>query len=97
MTAYVLAQLSIHDPERYAAYAAGFLDTLTPYDGRLLVADDSPDVVSGEWPHQKVVLLAFPSRAEADGWSSSRAYQRIAIDREASTEATVLVLRGAPP
>jgi uncharacterized protein (DUF1330 family) len=97
MTAYVLAQLSIHDPQRYAAYATSFLETLSPYDGRLLVADERPDVVGGEWPHHKVVLLAFPSRGDADRWASSPVYQRIAIDREASTDAVVLVLRGIEP
>jgi uncharacterized protein (DUF1330 family) len=97
VTTYVLAQLSIHDPERYARYAAGFLATLAPYDGRLLVADDAPDLLAGEWPHDKVVLLAFPDREAAQRWSSSPAYRRIAVDREASTEATVLVLRGVAP
>jgi len=95
VTAYVLAQLSIHDPERYASYAAAFLATLAPYDGRLLVADDAPDVVAGEWPHDKVVLLAFRDRAEAERWSTSADYRRIAVDREASADATVLFLRGA--
>ena len=36
MTAYVLAQITIHDPERYARYQAEFMPVLLKYDGMLV-------------------------------------------------------------
>jgi uncharacterized protein (DUF1330 family) len=36
VSAYVIAQLSIHDRARYDRYAAAFLPTLQPFGGRLL-------------------------------------------------------------
>jgi uncharacterized protein (DUF1330 family) len=54
MSAYVLAQLTIHDRARYDRYAAGFMDVLKRFDGRLLAADESPDRVEDSWPHQRV-------------------------------------------
>ncbi len=93
MTTYVLAQLSIHDPERYGRYVRAFADTLAPFAGRLLVADPRPQVLEGEWPHEKVVLIEFADQVEADRWAHSDAYAAIAADRRAATTATVLALR----
>lgn len=94
MTAYVAAQLQIHDPARYQAYARRFASTLTGFDGRLLVADDQPDVLSGEWPYDKFVLLRFASTQAATEWSSSGTYRRIARDRDAAATTTALLLKG---
>ena len=93
MTTYVLAQLSIHDPERYGRYVRAFADALAPFAGRLLVADDRPQVLEGEWPYDKVVLIEFADRDEAERWAGSDAYRSISVDRRAATTATVLSLR----
>ena len=97
MTAYVLAQLTIHDRARYDRYAAQFMDVLRRVHGRLLAADESPEVLEGTWPYQKVVLIEFKDREEARRWAESPEYRKIAIDREASTTATVLAFEGLQP
>ena len=43
---YVIAQLSIHDRERYDRYTAGFMDVLRQFQGRLLVSDEAPRVAA---------------------------------------------------
>ncbi len=93
MTTSLLAQLSIHDPDRYARYVMAFTDTLRPFDGRLLVADTRPEVLEGEWTLDKVVLIEFGDREEADRWATSDAYLAIAGDRKAAANATVIALR----
>lgn len=64
MITYVLAQLTIHDRARYDRYAAQFMGVLRGFQGRLLAADESPEVLEGSWPHQKVVLIG-PGRSWA--------------------------------
>lgn len=91
---YVLAQISIHDRERYDRYAARFLDVLEAHQGMLLAADEKPTVIEGRWPRDKVVLVSFPNREQFDSWVSSPDYQQISTDRAASTEGTVLLVRG---
>src|SRR5215813_15470226 len=97
MSAFVLAQLTIHDRARYDRYAARFMDVLGRFEGRLLAADESPEVLEGKWPYQKVVLIEFKDREEALRWATSPEYRRIAVDREASTTATVLTVTGLRP
>ena len=94
MSAYIVAQLSIHDRARYDRYAAAFFPTLQPFGGRLLAADEGPQVLEGAWARDKLVLIAFPDAAAAKAWAASAAYQAIAVDRLAGSEAVVLLAEG---
>jgi len=94
MSVYVIAQVSIHDRARYDRYVARFIGVLAGFDGRMLAADESPVVVEGTWPHDKVVLLEFPDRDAFARWASSPAYTEIARDRIAATTGCVLLVSG---
>jgi len=94
MTAYVIAQIRIHDRTRYDRYAAGFLPTLPPFGGRLLAADENPAVMEGDWPSDKVVLIAFPDAEKARAWAASPAYAAITVDRVAATDGVVILAQG---
>ena len=94
MSVYALAQISIHDRARYDCYASQFMRVLAGFDGRLLAADEAPVVVEGTWPHQKVVLIAFPDRDAFERWASSPEYTEIAKDRIAATTGCVLLVSG---
>ena len=91
---YVVAQLTIHDRERYQRYTAGFMAVLKQHGGRLLASDESPEVVEGSWERDKVVLLSFADRSAYEAWASSEAYRRIARDRIAASEGPVLLVQG---
>jgi len=99
MTVYVLAQLRIHDRERYGRYMNNFIARYTEvfgkFGGKLLAADDEPRVLEGEWwDRNKVVLMGFPDAASATAWMTSPEYNEIAVDRVAGAEAVVLLVKG---
>jgi uncharacterized protein (DUF1330 family) len=94
MTVYAVAQISIHDRERYDRYAARFLPVLSRYGGRLLAADEKPEVVEGAWSYQKIVIMSFPDRSTFERWSNSSEYQEISRDRTAATTGVVLMVTG---
>ena len=96
MTVYAIAQLTIHDRARYQRYAAAFLPVLLQYGGRLLAADDHPEVTEGQWDSDKVVLMAFPDREAFTAWAASPEYREIATDRLAAAETTAILVRGLP-
>lgn len=96
MSVYALAQISIHDRARYDRYVSQFMRVLAPFEGRVLAADESPVVLEGTWPHQKVVLLEFPDRSEFERWANSREYTEIAKDRIAASTGCVLLVSGIP-
>jgi len=94
MAIYVVAQITIHDRTRYERYAARFGAVLAKYQGRLLVADEQPELAQGSWTHDKLVVFGFDDRAALERFRSSDEYTTIARDREAATEGVVLVVRG---
>lgn len=95
MAVYALAQLRIHDADRYGRYMARFMPVLTKYNGRLLAADETPRVLEGEWwDRNKVVLMEFTDSAAFRAWATSPEYTEIAADRKAGADAVVLLIKG---
>jgi uncharacterized protein (DUF1330 family) len=94
MTVYTIAQLKFKDIAAYRRYQQGFPAVFARFNAELLAADETPEVVEGEWSGDKVVLLAFPDEAEARRFHEDPAYQAIAVDRHAGADAIVLRVRG---
>jgi uncharacterized protein (DUF1330 family)/SAM-dependent methyltransferase len=96
-TVYVLAQLRIHDRAHYDAYARRFLAAIARSGGVILSADEAPAIMEGSWPHQKAVLLRFPSEASLRAWESSDAYRVLAAERRAASVGSVVLLHQFTP
>lgn len=94
MTVYAVAQLRFTDRAAYGRYQARFMEVFTRFAGRLLAADERPQVAEGEWPYEKLVLMSFPDEAAFHAWADSPAYRDISRDRLAGTEAVVVLARG---
>ena len=94
MTVYAIAQLTITDRAVYNRYAERFMSVFDRFQGRLLAADESPQVVEGTWEREKVVLLSFPDEAAFREWLESPDYQEIVKDRHASSNGPVLLVKG---
>jgi uncharacterized protein (DUF1330 family) len=94
MACYFVAQLNVHDPDRYARYLEGTAEQLEMHGGRLLAVDLDPAVLEGEWPYGRTVIIEFPSRDHLDAWYGSEGYRRIAEHRHAAATGNVVALEG---
>ena len=94
MTVYAIAQLTITDRTAYNRYQSRFMSVMNRYKGRLLAADEHPQVVEGQWDREKLVLLSFPDEAAFREWADSPDYQEIAKDRKAGSTAVILLVKG---
>lgn len=95
MTTYVIARITVTDPERYQRYLAPFREILSQYNGEILAAG-SPEVLEGEESHQRLAMVSFPTGEDARRWYHSPEYQKICEDRLASSQAVLVLLEGAP-
>jgi uncharacterized protein (DUF1330 family) len=92
MTAYVIADIDVHDAETYGRYAALVPGTLEPYEGRFLVRGGDHETIEGNWRPRRLVVLEFPSADHARRWYASEAYvAAMQIRHSASTGGIVLV------
>lgn len=94
MTVYAIAQLRFTDRAAYDRYQIRFMDIFRRYQGTLLAADESPQLIEGQWDRDKVVLMSFPDEAAFRLWSESPDYQEISKDRWAGADTVVLLTKG---
>ena len=97
MPVYTIAQLKFTNIDAYRRYQKAFPAVFARFNARVLVADESPRVIEGDWPRDKVVILAFPDEAEAMRFQGSPEYLEIAKDRKAGADAVVLMAKGFEP
>jgi uncharacterized protein (DUF1330 family) len=94
MPVYIMAQISIHDRAAYDVYSNGFLEIFARYSGELLAVSEDAQVVEGEWPYTRTVLIRFPSADEARRWYESPEYQALAQHRLRGSRGNVVIVEG---
>lgn len=97
MPAYVVGQVTVHDPVEYNKYMAGFMDAFAPFGGRVLAAAEDAEVLEGEWPRGRTVVLEFPSMAQAKSWYESPKYQAIVQHRFKAAKSNIVLANGFEP
>ena len=97
MSVYVMAHIAIEDRDEYARYEAGFLEIFSQYRGELLAVSDAPEVVEGEWPYTRAVLIRFPDAEEARRWYESPEYQALARHRWNASTGSIIRVDGFGP
>lgn len=95
MTAYMIAQIEIHDPAEYQHYLAGFMPIFERHGGRLLATSKNRlERIEGDWPLSGVVVMAFPSMAAAHEWHADPDYQALAEIRKRAATANIALVEG---
>ena len=85
MTAYIIAQVNVTNPEEFEAYRAQVPATLAIYDGEYVVRGGEIEALEGELAYPRVVVIKFPSMERAKAWHSSVEYSGPMAVRQAST------------
>ncbi|HEX4655467.1 MAG TPA: DUF1330 domain-containing protein [Mycobacteriales bacterium] len=97
MSAYLVFNYAITDPEGYGAYPPAAFATMNGHEIEILVADyqsESKEGAAGE----VTVVLRFPSKEAALGWYDSDGYGAVKHLRTSnSTGITVLCDAFTPP
>jgi uncharacterized protein (DUF1330 family) len=94
LKAFVIAAETIGDEAMSAEYRKQVPATVEPFGGKIIVRGGKFTTVEGEWTHPRVVVIEFPSRAAAEGWYGSAAYQNIISLRLKSTTSDLIIIDG---
>lgn len=76
MAAYLIAEVTVSNPEGYEEYRKLVGPSLDKYNGRFLVRGGKVEVVEGNWSPKRIVVCEFPSMARAKEWYDSPEYSR---------------------
>lgn len=96
MAAYVICEIDVQDPERYPDYTKLVPATLEPFGGEFIARGGETASFEGEAPKGRIVVIRFPSKAQAEAWWNSEAYQRAARIRRSASVGRIFVVDGVP-
>ena len=74
MSAYVIAEIDVHNPELFEEYRKLVPATIAKYGGKYLVRGGATDSKEGGWRPARLVVLEFPSMEQAKKWYHSPEY-----------------------
>jgi uncharacterized protein (DUF1330 family) len=97
MPAYVIADVTVHDPDGYAEYAKENNATVPEHGGRFIVRGGPVEVAEGDWDPGRVVVIEFPSMEDLKAWWNSDRYQAAAEIRRANSTGKILFVEGYEP
>jgi uncharacterized protein (DUF1330 family) len=89
MSAYLVFNYTVTNPDGYQAYPPAAMPTL-PGDAEVVVADYESEPTEGE-PGHVTVVLRFPSKEAARAWYESEPYQAIKHHRTSNIEGVAVL------
>ena len=94
MAAYLVAQVRIHDPEAYQQYKEAVPAIVARFGGRFRARGGELEVLEGEWPLPRLVIIEFESREAAHLFYDSPEYRKILPLRHGASEGNVVIVEG---
>ena len=86
MSAYVIGEIEVTDPAAYEEYRKQVLAVVTKYGGKFIVRGGKVDAKEGGWTPKRIVVLEFPSLAQAQKWYDSPEYAPLIKLRQKAVE-----------
>ena len=94
MPAYIVAELTITDPDGFEEYREGVPATVERYGGRYIVRGGKLEALEGEWQPRRLSVLEFPTAEQAKAWWSSEEYRELKALRQRAAKTNMLVVEG---
>jgi len=94
MPAYVIFLVDVSDAARYDNYKARSGPSVVSAGGRYLVRGGESQVLEGDLPAGRTVVIEFPDVAAARAWYDGPEYSEIRRLREGAADVTLYVVDG---
>ena len=95
MKGYLIAQIEVTDPATFEEYRKLVPATIEQYGGRYLVRGGRTEPLEGGWQPKRIVVLEFPSLAQAQKWYRSPEYAPLIKLRQKGSGGKVILVEGA--
>ncbi|KAG9258191.1 uncharacterized protein F5Z01DRAFT_670846 [Emericellopsis atlantica] len=94
MVAYVVCQMSVHDPTTYRKYTDLTPAVVKRHGGRFLTRGDPISTLEGEAFKDRMVILEFPSEEAVQAWYKDPDYVAAMKFRHAASVGSMIVQEG---
>jgi uncharacterized protein (DUF1330 family) len=96
MPIYVIINVTVKDQEKFKAYVAGHLPIIAQYGGKILCRSFAPEVITGTWSPQLLVIHEWPDREQFRSWYDSEEYRPWKELREQACDMNMVLVENAP-
>jgi len=94
MTAYIIVEAIVHDPETFSAYAKKVPAIVAQFGGEYIVLGGPQKSLEGDWSHSRVVMHRWPSAEQARAFWESDEYAAAKPLRAGTGEFRVILVEG---
>jgi len=94
MSAYVILDIDVTDPEGYQEYAKLAPPTVALYGGRYLARGGLNETLEGDWHAKRLVILEFKNVDHAKTWLNSPEYAPARRLRHQYAKSNAVVVAG---
>ena len=94
MSAYVIAEVNVTNPDLFGEYRQLVPPTIQKYGGRFIVRGGAVETKEGGWSPKRIVVIEFPSIDQARKWYHSPEYAPALAMRLKAAETKLIFVEG---
>ncbi|MGB9641394.1 MAG: DUF1330 domain-containing protein [Anaerolineales bacterium] len=94
MTAYVIVDIEVTDPQGYEEYKKLAPAAVALYGGKYLARGGACEVLEGDWQPNRLVILQFEDVEKAKAWLNSEEYRPARQLRQRYAHSNMVVIEG---
>jgi uncharacterized protein (DUF1330 family) len=95
MTAYVMGEIEVTDPATYEEYRKQVGTVNAKYGGKFLARGGKAEVLEGDGPLKRMVIVEFASYEQALKWYHSPEYAPLIKLRQKASKGKLILVEGA--
>jgi uncharacterized protein (DUF1330 family) len=94
MSAYLVVDITVHDPEMYKEYARNVPPFIEKYGGVYHVRGGEVETQEGKWSPQRLVIIEFPTKEKVQAFLADPGYRPIAAIRHEAATTNMVIADG---
>jgi uncharacterized protein (DUF1330 family) len=94
MKAYLVLDLSVNDIGGFSKYVAEIPAFIAKHSGKYIVRGIQPTVIEGDWKPERMVIIEFPERENAEAFLGDPEIQDLFRGRHATTTSKLVLADG---
>jgi uncharacterized protein (DUF1330 family) len=95
MPGYVIAEVTVTDPQGFERYREMVPATIAKYGGRFIARGGKLETLEGQWKPKRLVIIEFESAARAKEWWASEEYREAKDLRQRTARTDLVIVEGA--
>ena len=96
MPAFLIADIEVHDADRYARYREANPAIVNKFGGRYIALGGEVKVLEGDWQPRRTVIIEFPDMDALTEFYESEEYGKLRTIRWENTDSRLVAIETLP-